>query len=142
MTSQVAQTSRQRLSLWSGSGRGLCYHGQFSKALPRRWHLSRSIVLPKLRGAPVLLSFCRGISMKVERLGYLTGRILFWLRGNDNILAAMRWINIIEINLLFNLQPLLLRVTALLIWASRSVLTQELCCAPRGVGRQFSDHRS
>ena len=52
-----APTKPQRLSLWPGSGRGLRYHGQFSEALPRRWHLqSLDCFLSKLRGAPVLFS--------------------------------------------------------------------------------------
>ena len=53
--------------------------------------------------------------MKVERLGYLTGRILFGFAAMTTSFAAMRWINIIEINLLFNLQPLLVAVIAPLI---------------------------
>ena len=50
--------------------------------------------------------------MKVERLGYLLGRILFGFAAMTTSFAAMRWINIIEINLLFNLQPLLVAVIA------------------------------
>ena len=50
--------------------------------------------------------------MKVERLGYLLGRILFGFAAMTASFAAMRWINIIEINLLFNLQPLLVAVIA------------------------------
>ena len=53
--------------------------------------------------------------MKVERLGYLLGRILFGFAAMTTSFAAMRWINIIEINLLFNLQPLLVAVIAPLI---------------------------
>ena len=53
--------------------------------------------------------------MKVERLGYLLGRILFGFAAMTASFAAMRWINIIEINLLFNLQPLLVAVIAPLI---------------------------
>ena len=77
---------------------------------------SRSIVFYRsFVVLPCCFLLCRGISMKVERVGYLVGRIIFGFAAMTTSFAAMRWINIIEINLLFNLQPLLVAASAPLI---------------------------
>ena len=77
---------------------------------------SRSIVF--YRGF-VVLPFCwylmRGLSYQVKTPLFLVGRCIFGFLAMFTSFAAMKWINIIEINLLFNLQPILVAASAPII---------------------------
>ena len=64
---------------------------------------------------PCCFILCRGLSLKVRAKGFLLARCIFGFAAMTTSFAAMRWISVVEINLLFNLQPILVAACAPLI---------------------------
>ena len=64
---------------------------------------------------PCCFFLCRRLSLQVYAKGFLVARCIFGFAAMTTSFAAMRWINVVEINLLFNLQPMLVAVCAPLI---------------------------
>ena len=64
---------------------------------------------------PCCFLLCRRYSLRVKAKGFLLTRCLFGFTAMATSFAAMRWISVVEINLLFNLQPVLVAACAPLI---------------------------
>jgi len=64
---------------------------------------------------PCCFFLCRRYSLRVKAKGFLVMRCLFGFAAMATSFAAMRWISVVEINLLFNLQPVLVAACAPLI---------------------------